>query len=200
MLGLLLSACLLQTVMSRSPDEPIYLVTVTSQTVGGSTETLCAQLHYGTNVLKEPLNFMVPPVAVDTVAIICVTIQGEITALSKQTKILIKPGTSLTIMHTDKPIYKPGQDVKFRIVSLDSNFLIYEQVDPEFNRIAQWLNQTTTWAILDLSHPTTPEAKQGVYKITTWNERGQENFHTFEIKEYGQDTFVHDPQKVILIN
>ncbi|XP_035289149.1 alpha-2-macroglobulin-like isoform X1 [Anguilla anguilla] len=231
MLGLLLIACvLLHAAKSRQPDEPIYLVTVTSQTKGGSTETICAHIV----LQKEPLSFMltleigassttlleelitaefhrcvkfqVPPVVTETTATIQASIKGEETCLSKKTKILIKPSSSLTIIQTDKPIYKPGQTIKFRIVSLDSSFLLHEQMyqtvelqDPNSNRIAQWLNQSVTTGIMDLSHPTTPEAKQGIYTISAWTKRGIMTIQTFEIIEYVLPKFevtVHLPDAI----
>ncbi|XP_061104106.1 alpha-2-macroglobulin-like isoform X1 [Conger conger] len=216
MLGLLLIACmLLQAADSRCPDEPIYLVTVASQTTGGSTETVCAHilrqkgplsftltLEIGpsnTTLLEEfvmtefhrCVQFQVPSVVTNTVATIDASLKGEKTSLSKKTKIWIKPISSLTIIQTDKPIYKPGQTIKFRIVSLDSSFLPHEEVfqaielqDPGSNRIAQWLNQSITTGILDLSHPTTPEAKQGNYTISARTKRDAVTTQTFEIIEY----------------
>ncbi|XP_035289157.1 alpha-2-macroglobulin-like [Anguilla anguilla] len=231
MLGLLLIACvLLHAAKSRQPDEPMYLVTVTSQTTGGSTETICAHivlrkgplsfmltLEIGassTTLLEELVTaefhrcvkFQVPPVNTETVATIQASIKGEETSLSKKTKILIKPSSSLTIIQTDKPIYKPGQTVKFRIVSLDSSFLLHEEMyqtvelqDPNSNRIAQWLNQSITTGILDLSHPTTLEAKQGIYTISAWTKRGIKTTQTFEIIEYVLPKFevtVHLPHVI----
>ncbi|XP_035289611.1 alpha-2-macroglobulin-like [Anguilla anguilla] len=153
---------------------------------GKSTTILEARSNY-----YGCAQFQVPIVVVDTVATICTIVLGAKTALSKKTEILIKPSSFLTIIQTDKPIYKPGQTIKFHIVSLDSSFLPHNEVyrtvalmDPESNRIAQWLNQSTNNEILDLSFPTTLEATLGVYKITTWNQRSQESFQTFEIREY----------------
>ncbi|XP_038839021.1 alpha-2-macroglobulin-like [Salvelinus namaycush] len=105
--------------------------------------------------------------------------------MSNKTKILIKPKRFLTIFQTDKPVYKPGQTVKFRIVSLDASFLTFNQMDPNSNRIAQWLNQSTVSGILDLSHPMSAEATQGSYIITAWNEKGEKTSQNFDIKEYG---------------
>ncbi|XP_035289151.1 alpha-2-macroglobulin-like [Anguilla anguilla] len=231
MLGLLLIACvLLHAAKSRQPDEPIYLVTVTSQTTGGSTETICAHivlqkgplsfmltLEIGasnTTLLEELVTaefhrcvkFQVPPVNTETVATAHASIKGEEMSLSKKTKILIKPSSSITIIQTDKPIYKPGQTIKFRIVSLDSSFLLHEEMyqtvelqDPNSNRIAQWLNQSITTGILDLSHPTTLEAKHGIYTISAWTKRGIKTTQTFEIIEYVLPKFevtVHLPHVI----
>uniref|UniRef100_A0A673NJM8 Alpha-2-macroglobulin-like protein 1 n=1 Tax=Sinocyclocheilus rhinocerous TaxID=307959 RepID=A0A673NJM8_9TELE len=187
----------------------IYLVTVTSQAVGGSTETLCAQIHEP----KEPLSivvtlrtdnrnltilqqgsikkdfykcvtFKVPVVTVESVASVDFVIRGGETSLNNNTKILITPPQNLLFIQSDKPIYKPGQTIKFRIVSLDSNLLPFNQMDPYSNRIGQWLNRTTRIGILDLSHSMSPEAAQGYYTITAWDEKNQQISHSFEIKEY----------------
>ncbi|XP_026081962.1 alpha-2-macroglobulin-like protein 1 [Carassius auratus] len=207
---------LLQRSITSGATDPIYLVTVTSQVVGGKTETLCAQIHEP----KEPLSivvtlrtddrnltilqqasikkdfykcvpFKVPVVTVESVASVDVGIQGAKTSLNKTTKILINPPKNLFFIQSDKPIYKPGQTIKFRIVSLNSNFLprnqlfpIVELRDPFSNRIGQWLNQTTKTGILDLSHSMSPEAAQGFYTITAWDDKNQELSHGFEMKEY----------------
>ncbi|KAJ8280611.1 hypothetical protein GJAV_G00056880 [Gymnothorax javanicus] len=216
MLALLLfTTVLLPTVFSGSANESIYLVTVTSQTVSGTTETLCAQLHQpkepvtftivlemknaNTTLLEEKVTedfyrcipFKVPVVSKERVGSVHVAVQGEKEDLHKISKILIRPRSFITLVQTDKPVYKPGQTVYFRIVSLDANFLPYNQVyktvelqDPNSNRIAQWLNKNTTGGILDLSNPMSPEATQGTYVITAWNEKKNPYSHTFEIKEY----------------
>ncbi|KAI2656158.1 Alpha-2-macroglobulin-like protein 1 [Labeo rohita] len=194
----------------------IYLVTVTSQAVGGSTETLCAQIHEP----KEPLSivvtlrtddrnltilqqasikkdfykcvpFKVPLVTAESVASVDVAVRGGKISLNKTTKILINLPKNLLFIQSDKPIYKPGQTIKIRIVSLDSKFLPRNQVfqtveleDPYSNRIGQWLNQTTRIGILDLSHSMSPEAAQGYYTINAWDEKNQQISHGFEIKEY----------------
>uniref|UniRef100_A0A9J7YQT8 Uncharacterized protein n=1 Tax=Cyprinus carpio carpio TaxID=630221 RepID=A0A9J7YQT8_CYPCA len=194
----------------------IYLVTVTSQAVGGNTETLCAHIHEPKETLSivvtlrnddryltilqqgsinnnfyKCVNFKVPVVTVKSVASIDVAILGAETSLKKTTEILINPPQNLLFIQSDKPIYKPGQTIKFRIVSLDSNLLPHNQVfgtvelqDPNSNRIGQWLNQTTRIGILDLSHSMSPEAAQGFYMITAWDDKNQKISHTFEIKEY----------------
>ncbi|XP_043114430.1 alpha-2-macroglobulin-like protein 1 [Puntigrus tetrazona] len=207
---------LLQCSLTSGATDPIYLVTVTSQAVGGSTETLCAQIHESTEALSIVVTlrtdnqnltvlqqasikkdfyrcvpFKVPAVTVESVASVDVVIRGGKTFLNNNTKILINPPQSLLFIQSDKPIYKPGQTIKFRIVSLDSNFLPRKQVfrtvelqDPFSNLIGQWLNQTTRIGILDLSHSMSPEAAQGYYTITAWDEKNQQTSHGFEIKEY----------------
>uniref|UniRef100_A0A3Q1GNN3 Macroglobulin domain-containing protein n=1 Tax=Acanthochromis polyacanthus TaxID=80966 RepID=A0A3Q1GNN3_9TELE len=121
------------------------------------------------------LVLQVPTVPRRTVASVQVTIQGENASLGKKTKVLVEPPAFIHVVQTDKPIYKPGQTVQFRIVSLD---------DPNSNRIAQWLDRALVSGILDLSHPMIPEAVQGTYMITALTDKGEEISHSFEIKEY----------------
>ncbi|KAJ8276651.1 hypothetical protein COCON_G00084030 [Conger conger] len=183
MLGLLLIACmLLQAADSRCPDDPIYLVTVASQTTGGSTETVCAHILLQNGPRSFTLTLEIGPSNTTLLEELVMTefhrcVQFQVPSVVTNT--------------TDKPIYKPGQTIKFRIVSLDSSFLPHEEVfqaielqDPKSNRIAQWLNQSITTGILDLSHPTTPEAKQGNYIISARTKRDAITTQTFEILEY----------------
>ncbi|KAM6959236.1 alpha-2-macroglobulin-like protein 1 [Aplochiton taeniatus] len=191
------------------------MVTATSRMIGGSSETVCAHVFHPAQIsaltvelsvgsanitileqtvtmaLYRCVSFQVPTVSTDTVAILRVTIQGVNDNLVKETMILIKPSASITIIQTDKPIYKPGQTVQFRIVSLDFSFVprneVYKTVelqDPNSNRIAQWLDRTPVSGILDLSLPMSPEAAQGSYIITAWKEDGEQTSYTFDIKEY----------------
>ncbi|XP_053536527.1 alpha-2-macroglobulin-like protein 1 [Ictalurus punctatus] len=207
-------------VAQKTAGETFYLLAVTSQAVGGTTETLCITVNPYKEVSLEvnlELNdnrvvllmeksikkeyyrcipFQVPVVSVESVASIDIQINGESTFLNKTTKILIKPPTSLIIIQTDKPIYKPGQTVMFRIVSLDSNFLTYNQTfltievqDPNSNRIGQWLNVSTNSGLVDLSYPINSEATKGFYIITVWKQKNEAITQYFEVKDYVLPTF-----------
>ncbi|XP_022526633.2 alpha-2-macroglobulin-like protein 1 [Astyanax mexicanus] len=197
------------------------MVSVTSQAVGGTTETLCAHVYperklvsvvvrlhtdeTSWDLLKrrvavqefyECVSFKVPDVNIETEASVDIQVSGKGIFLNKTTKILITPPVRLTIIQTDKPIYKPGQTVKIRIASLTSSFQTYDQQfptieiqDPNSNRIGQWLNQSTFSGILDLSYPLNSEAQHGFYIITVWNERNEQITQDFEINEYVLPTF-----------
>ncbi|XP_065137471.1 alpha-2-macroglobulin-like protein 1 isoform X2 [Paramisgurnus dabryanus] len=215
--GALLTLLLLQyNFNSGATYPPTYMVAVTSQAVGATTETLCAHLiepnttlsllvtlstdSGDLTILKENsirkayfkcVKFMVPVVLTDTVATVFVKIEGPKTSFTKKTQILIKPSQKLILIQTDKPIYKPGETVKFRIVSLDPAFLTYNQKfrtielqDPNFNRINQWLNQTTRSGILDLFHSTSANAMQGTYTINAWDEKNQQTSQSFDLDKY----------------
>ncbi|XP_073541257.1 alpha-2-macroglobulin-like protein 1 isoform X2 [Phyllobates terribilis] len=90
------------------------------------------------------------------------------------------------LIQTDKPLYKPGQTVKFRIVSLNGNFQpedmefpLVELQDPGKNRIGQMLNISLTQGIADLSFSLSPEPRLGTYSIRVKNK-----VHTFQVEEY----------------
>ncbi|XP_060928722.1 alpha-2-macroglobulin [Limanda limanda] len=213
--AVILTSVLLHNATSAHLNGTIFAVTVSSRLTAGEQETLCAQIHgptepvsltvslemgSGQTVLLEEavkqdfyrcLNFQVPTVPIKTVANLNVTVAGEGASMSKTTKVLIEPPAFIHIIQTDKPIYKPGQTVKFRIVSMDTNFIpvarVYKVVeiqDPNSNRIAQWLDKPIDGGILDLSHTMIPEAVQGIYKITASTDKGEQKSHQFDIKEY----------------
>ncbi|XP_063763820.1 alpha-2-macroglobulin isoform X2 [Eleginops maclovinus] len=215
MLAVVIASALVQSATSATVDGPIFAVTVSSQVRGGKQETLCAQIHGPmkpvnltitlemgpgkTTILEQAvdkdfyrcLNFQVPTVHSRTVASINVNLNGEGVSVNKKTKILIERPAFIHIIQTDKPIYKPGQTVQFRIVSMDSDFIpvarlykVVELQDPNSNRIAQWLDRNIVSGILDLSHPMIPEAVKGSYVITATTEQGEQISHSFDIKEY----------------
>ncbi|KAM9811421.1 alpha-2-macroglobulin-like protein 1 [Syngnathus typhle] len=214
-LGVILVSVFLQSASSAHLNDTIFAVTVSSQVRGGSQETLCAVISGPTepvtlnialhtksdstviltmrveNDFYQCLSFQVPVVRTSTVATINVTVKGESGTMNKDTKILIVPPAFIHIVQTDKPIYKPGQPVQFRIVSMDSSFIpvdrlytVVELQDPNLNRIAQWLDKFVTTGILDLSHAMIPEAPEGTYVITATTDKGEKISHSFDIKQY----------------
>ncbi|TTQ23534.1 Alpha-2-macroglobulin-like protein 1 [Bagarius yarrelli] len=193
--------------------QSFYLLAVTSQAVGGTNETLCVTITSPRPVfltvdfkLKESsvklleddtvqgfyrcITFQVPVVTQKSVASINLQIKDskndEDPEYEKSTEILIIPPSKLLLIETDKPIYKPGQTVKFRIVSLDSDFYTYNQVDPNSNRIGQWLNTSTTSGMVDLSFPLNSRANNGFYTITVWKNSVEQIIEQFEVREYGR--------------
>ncbi|KAF7643378.1 hypothetical protein LDENG_00240610, partial [Lucifuga dentata] len=155
MFALMVASSLLQSAASLHLNNTIFAVTVSSQVKGGSQETLCAHIHGPTEpvivtvtlnvetsrtvVLEEAVKqdfyrcvtFQVPLVLAKAVGTVTVAVKGEMDSMSKTTKVLVQPSSSSSSLHiiqTDKPIYKPGQTVRFRIVSLDASFLPLNRV------------------------------------------------------------------------
>ncbi|MBN3307051.1 A2MG protein, partial [Amia calva] len=132
--------------------------------------------------------FQAPLVEEDTKGNIEVEMRGDTFSHKQRSLVMFRKTKKLMIIQTDKPIYKPGQKVRFRIVSLSEDFApilasVREKIHKN-NRIAQWLNQTSDRSILDLSHQLNSEAKLGRYSLTVWNSDGLRDEIQFTVKEY----------------
>ncbi|XP_075699320.1 alpha-2-macroglobulin [Rhinoderma darwinii] len=122
-----------------------------------------------------------------------ITLDAEGNSLHFKTKrsVLIRPLENLVFIQTDKPIYKPGQIVQFRIAALDETFhavfdkfpVIYAE-DPQRNRISQWLNVETRKGIAQESFVLTSEPRLGTYKLVAQRENGKLIEHQFTVEEY----------------
>ncbi|XP_075996556.1 alpha-2-macroglobulin-P isoform X2 [Genypterus blacodes] len=234
LIAFMTAAALLHSATARHFNDTIFAVTVSSQIRGGLQETLCAQIQgapepvslrvsltlgsSSSSILDEAIkqdfyrcvSFQVPPVSSRREASVVVVVQGERDSIRKTTKVLIEPPSFIHLIQTDKPIYKPGQAVQFRVVSLDASFLPVDRVvtllcvqDPNSNRIAQWLDQSVVSGILDLSLATSPEAAQGTYSVTAWTEKGPQISYSFDIKEYvlpKYEVTVHLPSVITILD
>ncbi|NXO52697.1 A2ML1 protein, partial [Aramus guarauna] len=113
------------------------------------------------------------------------TIQGDSLDIFKK-KVMLRALEPGIFIQTDKAVYKPGQQVKFRIVSLDKDFSpsnkklpIVFLKDPSGNRIAQWQEVSPQQGIVDLSLPLAAEPALGTYTIEVEGKR-----HSFSVEEY----------------
>uniref|UniRef100_A0A3B3VSH3 Macroglobulin domain-containing protein n=1 Tax=Poecilia latipinna TaxID=48699 RepID=A0A3B3VSH3_9TELE len=112
-----------------------------------------------------------------------VQVQGNTFYSEEVRKVLIKAYQPMTFIQTDKPIYLPGQTVRFRVVTMDTKFRPASQLDPNNNRIGQWLNETSNSKILQLSYPLNSEAQEGSYKIIV--SAGENKIqHNFKVEKY----------------
>ncbi|XP_070597948.1 alpha-2-macroglobulin-like protein 1 isoform X2 [Erythrolamprus reginae] len=112
------------------------------------------------------------------------------TTFENRKKVLVKNAYKRTLIELDKPFYKPGEEVKFRILTLDEKFQTIEESipmikleDPDKNRIAQWVDVKPFHGILDLHFPLASEAPLGSYIIKI----GEEEFGNekqFMVEEY----------------
>ncbi|KAM6043021.1 alpha-2-macroglobulin-like protein 1 [Theristicus caerulescens] len=115
-----------------------------------------------------------------------ISIQGESLDVFKKKKVMLRALEPGIFIQTDKAVYKPGQQVKFRIVSLDKDFtpsnkklpLVFLK-DPSGNRIAQWQEVSPQQGIVDLSLPLAAEPALGTYTIEVEGKR-----HSFSVEEY----------------
>ncbi|XP_069099056.1 alpha-2-macroglobulin-like protein 1 [Pleurodeles waltl] len=116
-----------------------------------------------------------------------ISVEWEGHRLKNKKKVLLRTVKSGTFLQTDKAVYKPGQTVKFRIVTLNEDFLaenkpysLVQIQDPNSNRIGQWLEVVPKQGIVDLSFPLSSEPPQGTYVIKV----GNDFQHTFTVEEY----------------
>ncbi|XP_038241338.1 alpha-2-macroglobulin-like protein 1 [Dermochelys coriacea] len=138
--------------------------------------------------LHENVRFQVPAPSggQQEVAELHVSIRGDALQFSERKKVLLRALEPGTFVQTDKAVYKPGQTVKFRIVSLDKDFIpsakklpLVTLQDPSGNRIAQWRDVTPQQGIVDLSLPLPAEPALGTYAIEAQGTR-----HSFSVEEY----------------
>ncbi|XP_063290776.1 alpha-2-macroglobulin-like protein 1 [Pelobates fuscus] len=179
-------------------SEPHYVITVPAQMLHSSIERACVtflslrgalnvqleiqrgdQVHL---VAKDKIRgpnysqcyeFQVPVVKEKQVWFFHLLAQGEDININQTKKILISKTNHVTFIQTDKPLYKPGQTVNFRVVTLDKNFSASEEkyplvelLDPKRNRIGQWLNISPVHGIADFTFPLAEELPLGQYKIS----------------------------------
>ncbi|XP_073451727.1 alpha-2-macroglobulin-like protein 1 isoform X2 [Aquarana catesbeiana] len=125
-------------------------------------------------------------------------------AVRKSTKVIVKKERYKTLIQTDKAIYKPGQTVKFRILSLNEDLQPGQNAiqsvqlqDPGKNRIGQWLNVTVNQGLAELSLPLSSEPLLGEYTI-----RVKDTAHHFKVEEYVLPKYEVTLQfpKVVLFN
>ncbi|KAM7181770.1 alpha-2-macroglobulin-like protein 1, partial [Macrochelys suwanniensis] len=106
---------------------------------------------------------------------------GRYFNVKEEKKVLIRRGDSSTFVQTDKPIYTPGQKVKFRILTLNEEFVPLNSKDPNSNRIGQWLDVRPRQGIVDLSFQLADEPSLGTYTINVANTKASS---TFSVEEY----------------
>ncbi|XP_066468770.1 ovostatin-like [Tiliqua scincoides] len=175
------------------------------------TASLSIMLKYGIdtyNLFEESVNqtqfskcfnFKVPPAQSNPLAFIEFSIKGSSPSFYERRSVAIRNISTATFIQTDKPTYKPNDKVMFRVLTLDTDFrpvkkvyqLIYME-DPQGNRIAQWLNQSSDSGILQLELKIVQGAMLGTYNIKVQDTRSDADspFETsssvssFNVKEY----------------
>ncbi|NXN31178.1 A2ML1 protein, partial [Nycticryphes semicollaris] len=122
----------------------------------------------------------------DEIVDLHVSIQGDSLDVSKKKQVMLRAVEPGIFIQTDKAVYKPGQQVKFRIVSMDKDFALSNKKttcpsvqDPNQNRIAQWRDVSPQQGIVDLSLPLAAEPALGTYTIEV-----EEKSHSFRVEEY----------------
>ncbi|NXJ68435.1 A2ML1 protein, partial [Rostratula benghalensis] len=128
-----------------------------------------------------------PADGTEEIASVKLMIVGEGVVIEEKKKVLIRKASSGTFIQTDKPFYQPGQTVKFRIVTLDEDFVALNdsvshppRTDPKNNWIEQWLNVVPKDGIADLSFQLSEEPLLGTYVINVTNAKAYGSFTVVE--------------------
>ncbi|XP_078507546.1 alpha-2-macroglobulin-like protein 1 [Lissotriton helveticus] len=134
-----------------------------------------------------PFQVPAPDSPPEEVASVHVEGHGSTFNFEKAKKVLLQQTLTRGYIQTDRPKYKPGDTVRFRIINVDDSFVsvneevpLVELVDPENNRVGQWLNVKPKQGIVDLSFPLANETALGTYTIKGPSKSSQ----TFEVMEY----------------
>ncbi|XP_048840226.1 alpha-2-macroglobulin-like [Brienomyrus brachyistius] len=134
--------------------------------------------------------FQAPVVKENSQQSIEVEVQGTSSRITKRSDVMFTPMSFSTFIRTDKPVYKQGQTVHFRIFTVDENLIpvnqLYDRMElqsPVGHIIGQWVNSTNNGRILQMSFPLNSKAYPGRYKLSVWSQNGhvEENF---EVKDY----------------
>ncbi|NWY63558.1 A2MG protein, partial [Erithacus rubecula] len=118
-----------------------------------------------------------------------VTVRGDTLQFRSRKLVAVQNSESLVFIQTDKPIYKPGQTVLFRIVSLDEEFrpvneMVSMILDPKKNRLYQWTNVELEMGFIQLFFNLTSEPLQGTYTVVVEKASGKTVRHPFSVEEY----------------
>uniref|UniRef100_A0A672JDG7 Alpha-2-macroglobulin bait region domain-containing protein n=1 Tax=Salarias fasciatus TaxID=181472 RepID=A0A672JDG7_SALFA len=175
-----------ETTFCASVMEPNETLTITV-TLVSAEENITLLTHTSDKDFHVCRQFQVPQKQKE-VQNFTVEVRGNAFYSKEVRKVLIKSYKPFTFIQTDRPVFLPGQPVKFRVVSLDSKLrpasrTVSVWTDPNKNRIGQWLNETSERVILQRSYILNPEAREGEYRITV--RAGEEKiFHSFKVEKY----------------
>ncbi|NWV73294.1 A2MG protein, partial [Dasyornis broadbenti] len=177
---------------TNSPEKVCVQLTHLNESV-----TLSAALEYhGENrsliddVVSEKDVFTCIPFSLPTsrdplpVTFLTVMVKGATLQFSSRKLVVVQNSESLVFVQTDKPIYKPGQTVLFRIVSLDEEFQPVNEMDPKKNRLYQWTNVELEMGFIQLFFNLTSEPIQGTYTVVAQKASGKTIQHSFSVEEY----------------
>ncbi|XP_054447416.1 alpha-2-macroglobulin-like [Pteronotus mesoamericanus] len=184
---------------TETPEKSCLILSHLNETVtvSASLESLRENRSLFTDVVAEKdlfhcVSFTVPRSSSnEEVMFLTVQVKGATQEFRRRTTVMVKNQESLVFVQTDKPIYTPGQEVKFRVVSLDENFhplnelipLVYIE-DPKGNHIAQWQKLKLESGLTQLAFPLSSEPVQGPYKVVVRKESGKTTEHLFTVEEF----------------
>ncbi|XP_005378941.1 PREDICTED: ovostatin homolog isoform X1 [Chinchilla lanigera] len=135
-------------------------------------------------------HFKVSQKSSEQLAFITLWVKGNTLTIFERRSVAITTEETVTFVQTDKPIYKPGEKINYRTVTLDTQFKPVEDLypsitlqDPQNNVIFQWKNVTSFQNITQLSFQLSSEPMFGDYTIVVEEKSGQTWAHQFTVNK-----------------
>ncbi|XP_021351698.1 alpha-2-macroglobulin-like isoform X2 [Mizuhopecten yessoensis] len=203
---------LLMSVTGALASQAGYLFTMPRQLWQGTKEKLCItrfeegdRLEYNLDLVhtdsnsttryifesgsSQCWNFDVPTSSGDYSATLSGSYgNGEV--FNHKTEVTIQKSSHITLIQCDKPMYKPGQTVKFRIMTIDAMMKPKTGVismvsieNPSGIRVRQWRDLDMSKGIASLEMALSQEPTMGKWTISVEVD-GKNNKQTFIVKEY----------------
>ncbi|MEE6485599.1 hypothetical protein FKM82_014345 [Ascaphus truei] len=156
----------------------------------GKNETIFSEQVPAANTFKCS-DFQVPTVPVAVPVFITFEAIGQSIQLLERRSVVIDVMNDVYLIQLDKPIYKKGQKVRIRLISLNSELqpvptkysVIYVS-DPSGSRMTQWQNQESERGIVALEFQLISEATLGSYSITAETASVGSVNQWFTVEEY----------------
>jgi len=151
---------------------------------------------------KGTVSLPVPPVADGSYEL-----QVKASKFTDKTTIAIEK-SYLAFVETDKPIYKPGQTIHIRVMTLDpelkpiSESATVEVIDAESIKIFREVVQTDEYGMANVDLPLSTEPNLGVWKIKITTEKAKNELDV-RVEEYvlpKYDVNVELPKEWFLVN
>lgn len=169
------------------PDNGIVTLSLRRK---ANNETIAQSVASALNKYNMWIEMTIPPIQ-DSEA--WLQIEGRFSGdyqINQTKSVKIRHQSIITLVQTDKPVYKPGQTVKFRVLPLDSLLKPLRNIigdiwmeDPAGVRIAQWKEMNFTTGIVQLELPLSDEPVFGVWSIKT-HINSFSHTQTFDVEEY----------------
>jgi len=123
---------------------------------------------------------------------LCVKAQhGKNEIYENQTYIFVDSKIVSLLVQTDKPIYKPGETVKFRVILLDRQLKPLQQSkltvfskDPQGNVIKKWADVETNGGMFSSEILLSAEPNLGDWILEVVSDLGEQESHTFTVDQY----------------
>ncbi|XP_053305998.1 ovostatin-like [Spea bombifrons] len=212
---LLLSASLL-CLIPGGISEPQYVLSIPAMLKSGEKANVCMNLKdydpslqlrivleydgVNTTIFTEDAaaspffrcnEFLVPVVEKAVPVFVTLSASGGDVLVHQRKTVVINTMENVHLVQMDKPIYRPGQKVLFRLISLNSQLQPVEEkypavylTDPSNSRVSQWLNLESERGVVQLHFQLISDAAPGSYYITAERESGGSVGQYFTVDQY----------------